>query len=116
MINDIINFYEGIIDITTEVVFNNDTYSLTIEKACSVLEDEKKGEPLARLALVNKLLLEERGQNCLPLEKYNDTINKLKQISWPDGDQWGIYLNRLCCHQTILRIDIPIYRYDGPVI
>ncbi|XP_016837002.1 putative serine protease F56F10.1 [Nasonia vitripennis] len=64
MINDIFNFYEGIIDIVTEVVFNNDTYSLTIEKARSVLEDEEKGEPLTRLAQINELLLK---STTLPL-------------------------------------------------
>lgn len=66
--------------------------NITIDTLCGIMNDESVGDPLARYAKVNSLMLDTHGETCLD-SSYKDLINELRQTSWSSsasegGRQW----------------------------
>ena len=62
--------------------------NITIDTLCGIMNDESAGDPLARYAKVNSLMLDTHGEKCLD-SSYEDMISELRQISWSSGAAEG---------------------------
>ncbi|XP_020629406.1 putative serine protease K12H4.7 isoform X3 [Orbicella faveolata] len=66
--------------------------NITIDTLCDIMNDNDIGDPLARYAKVNSLILQTYGANCLD-SSYNNLIASLRNTSWSSsasegGRQW----------------------------
>lgn len=96
---DISNLYETLADNFAGVVqYNKDnrrssqTAKITIETVCDILEDEKIGKPIDRLAYISNMLLNATKEKCLDY-RYSKMIHELRNVTWASeqaegGRQW----------------------------
>ncbi|KAJ8310043.1 hypothetical protein KUTeg_011908 [Tegillarca granosa] len=97
---DIANFYstlagnfEGVVQYNKDNrKFEGAKLNVTIDDLCSIMVNERLGDPLARYGFVISLLLDTYSQKCTDF-KYDSMINDLKKTNWNSsaaegGRQW----------------------------
>ena len=62
--------------------------NITIDTLCNIMNNEDIGEPLARYAKVNSLILQTYGAKCLD-SSYNNLITSLQNSSWASSASEG---------------------------
>lgn len=92
---DISNLYETLAGNFAEVVqYNKDnrrssqTANITIETVCEVLENDKIGNPIDRLAYVNNMILKATNEKCLDY-RYGKMIRELRNVTWASEQAEG---------------------------
>ena len=61
---------------------------ITIDTLCSIMNNEDIGDPLARYAKINSLLLQTYGSKCLD-SSYKNMITSLQNTSWTSSASEG---------------------------
>ena len=61
---------------------------ITIDTLCSIMNNEDIGDPLARYAKINSLLLQTHGFKCLD-SSYKNMITSLQKTSWTSSASEG---------------------------
>ena len=62
--------------------------NITINTLCGIMNDEDIGDPLARYAKVNLLMLQTYGEQCLD-SSYKNMITSLQNTSWSSSASEG---------------------------
>jgi len=95
--NDVKSFLELLIDNLAGVVQYNGRYPVDMVEVCRVMTDETLGEPLDRLAVVNDMMLEMNGEECLD-HTYATFLADITQTEWAtDGSfVWRPWLWQTC--------------------
>lgn len=62
--------------------------NITINTLCDIMNNNDLGDPLARYAKVNSLILQTYGANCLD-SSYNNLIASLRNTSWSSSASEG---------------------------
>lgn len=62
--------------------------NITINTLCDIMNNEVIGDPLARYAKVNSLMLQTYGSKCL-YSNYKNMITSLQNTSWSSGASEG---------------------------
>ena len=70
--------------------------NITIKTLCDIMNDDDIGEPLARYAKINTLILQTYGSSCLD-SSYKSMITSLQNTSWSSSasEGGGIYFATL---------------------
>lgn len=91
-LKDISNFYENLAGNFAEVVqYNKDNREqshYSIDDICDVLEDDKNGIAIDRLAKVSNMLLQANKEDCLDYN-YEKMIKEMRNISWSSEVEGG---------------------------
>ncbi|KAI4469655.1 protease s28 pro-x carboxypeptidase-related [Holotrichia oblita] len=97
--NDVSNFFEtlagnfaGVVQYNKDNRIGKGKSNITIDTLCDIMDNDKLGPPIDRLAAVNTLILDAYNQTCLDY-KYDKMIGQYRNISWDSetsegGRQW----------------------------
>lgn len=90
---DIANFFENVAGNFAGVVqYNKDNSphaTITIDDVCDVMLNTTIGAPVARLAAVNSMLLEQSEEMCLDY-KYDKMIKEIQDVGWTSDAAKGM--------------------------
>ena len=79
------SFFENLASNFAGVVqYNKDNSphaTVTIDQVCDIMLDTTKGTPVARLAAVNDLMLQQEKTNCTNY-KYEDMVKEMQNVTW----------------------------------
>ena len=75
--------------------------NITINTLCDIMNDDDIGNPLARYAKVNSLILQTYGANCLD-SSYNNLVESLRNTSWSSSASEGGKHHILCLYLSFL--------------
>ncbi|XP_059614085.1 putative serine protease F56F10.1 [Phlebotomus argentipes] len=80
---DVANLFENLASIFAGVVQYNKTprSKHNVDEFCGIMNDQSKGPPVNRLAMLNKIILEDESSPCLDF-KYDKMISDLQATSW----------------------------------
>lgn len=123
--DDISNLYETLASNFAGIVqYNKDNRkfegakgtNITIDVACKVMENSGIGQPVSRYALLNSMLLDAYGQECLDY-KYSKMIEEMRSTDWKsetsEGGKWTrTWWHSVMCRQmkySCVLINIRIY-------
>ncbi|XP_055688188.1 putative serine protease F56F10.1 [Lutzomyia longipalpis] len=84
---DVANLFENLASIFAGVVQYNGTprSKHNVDEFCTIMNNQTQGPALYRLALLNKIILDDEGSPCLDF-KYEKMINDLRETSWDAGE------------------------------
>lgn len=92
---DISNLYEtlagnfaGIVQYNKDNRKNSQTANITVETVCDILENDKIGSPIDRLAYINNMILNASEEKCLDY-RYGKMIRELRNVTWASEQAEG---------------------------
>ena len=96
VVEDVLNFFELLIDNLAGVVQYNGLLEMDIEQVCSIMRDENLGSALERFAVVNSKSLASNGLECLDAE-FATFLDQMSDISWTGGGiGWRQWIWQTC--------------------
>jgi len=96
-VNNVRSFMELLIDNLAGVVQYNGRYPVDMFEVCNVMTDEAQGEAIDRLAVINDMMLEMNGEECLDYT-YESFLEEVTEVNWGEDVSfvWRPWLWQTC--------------------